>query len=772
MTKKRGARQTEQSDTALWRTLPRSSQTRRRLSPPVCRGRCRNPSTRRAYPSLPLVNPAVDHPPMNLTASSTSLRFGASLRALTWGLPLALALAAFVAPSTASAAFASTKLSPATQTVNVGESCSVNIVFAVPAGGYVANGIQAWLKFDQTKLQVVSVTTAPSSPFTNVFANSFDNTAGTLTFGATGGSVVNSTFAVAKVTFNPIAAGNAALTFQNVNEYIGATGYGVNGLATGGSITVNQVSVFASGYSPVIAWDPIYPAQAYPNWLTESKPIPSVGYDANWVNPHPASVFPKGTHPWEFTPPMDFDAHWINAWSDISSRGPSGQNWTKYSTMVTGEGQFVLQFLADNASWIYINGNLVGFQHYDWMNTATGRYTITLTGAGPHELSFIILDGGGAAGGKFRLETTASFLANNPGEDLPPPPTPSDTTAPVITGPGNLTAEATSAAGAAVNFSASAIDDVDGPVTVVADPASGSTFPLGTSTVDLGASDAAGNIASASFQVTVRDTTAPALSVPAGVTAEATSAAGANVSYASATATDAVGVTAVTYSAASGSTFALGTTNVSVNASDAAGNSSSGSFSVTVQDTTAPALSVPANITAEATSAAGASVSYAPATATDAVGVASITYSAASGSTFALGTTTVSVQAADAAGNASAGSFAVTVQDTTAPTISSVTPSTREIWPPNKKMVPVTVSVGATDAVGIASAKIVSVTTNQPDNRTQWQITGPLGVSLLADRLGSERAGRIYTIMIEVRDAAGNVSTQSTAVTVPHDQRR
>jgi len=142
---------------------------------------------------------------------------------------------------------------------------------------------------------------------------------------------------------------------------------------------------------------------------------------------------------------------------------------------------------------------------------------------------------------------------------------------------------------------------------------------------------------------------------------------------------------------ASGSTFPLGTTVVDLGAADSAGNIATTSFNVTVQDTTPPVISVPADLTLEATSAAGAVASFA-ASATDAVGVTSLTYSTASGSTFALGTTTVTVTASDAAGNTSTGSFTITVSDTTAPAIASATTNAPTLWPPNHKMVAVTVS--------------------------------------------------------------------------------
>ena len=88
----------------------------------------------------------------------------------------------------------------------------------------------------------------------------------------------------------------------------------------------------------------------------------------------------------------------------------------------------------------------------------------------------------------------------------------------------------------------------------------------------------------------MRDTTPPVLSVPAGQTLEATSAAGAVATF-SASATDVVGVTSLTYSAASGSTFAIGATTVTVIAKDAYNNTSTSSFNIKVQDTTAPVIS-------------------------------------------------------------------------------------------------------------------------------------------------------------------------------------
>jgi hypothetical protein len=88
-----------------------------------------------------------------------------------------------------------------------------------------------------------------------------------------------------------------------------------------------------------------------------------------------------------------------------------------------------------------------------------------------------------------------------------------------------MTVQATSSSGAVVKYTASASDPVDGSVAVKCTPASGSTFPLGTTTVSCSAKDKAGNIASASFKVTVSS-----LTVNGGVTVTLLSSSGRGLS--------------------------------------------------------------------------------------------------------------------------------------------------------------------------------------------------------------------------------------------------
>src|SRR6185503_12674607 len=160
------------------------------------------------------------------------------------------------------------------------------------------------------------------------------------------------------------------------------------------------------------------------------------------------------------------------------------------------------------------------------------------------------------------------------------------------------------------------------------------------------------------------DTTPPVLSnVPSDFVAEATSLAGAIVTYASPTAIDAVDPSPLVVCApAAGSQFPFGSTTTICTATDASGNASHASFTVTVRDTIPPVVACPANITVHATSVAGAIVNYPSAIATDTVATALfLSQLPPSGSQFPIGLTTVRVEAADEQGNVSRCSFDITV---------------------------------------------------------------------------------------------------------------
>lgn len=166
------------------------------------------------------------------------------------------------------------------------------------------------------------------------------------------------------------------------------------------------------------------------------------------------------------------------------------------------------------------------------------------------------------------------------------------------------------------------------------------------------------------YQVDVVGNTPPTIHLPIGLSAEATSSAGAAVTW-SATATDNEDATALTPTCDRdpGSTFALGITTVHCSVTDGGGLTDSGSFLVTVSDTTAPKLAgMPKDRTVTTGDPAGAVVSYASPTATDAADPSpNVGCDPASGSRFPVGTTTVICTAQDATGNHASSSFDVSV---------------------------------------------------------------------------------------------------------------
>jgi hypothetical protein len=160
-----------------------------------------------------------------------------------------------------------------------------------------------------------------------------------------------------------------------------------------------------------------------------------------------------------------------------------------------------------------------------------------------------------------------------------------DTISPMLSGvpPLGLTAEASSASGAIVNYALPvAIDQVDGARTVSCSPSPGSLFPFGTTTVECLTSDAAGNQSATSFEILVVDTTPPVLTLPGTIVAVASSPSGAVVTY-PASAFDTVdGPITPICTLVSGSQFAFGISSVTCTASDIEGNTATGSFDVQV----------------------------------------------------------------------------------------------------------------------------------------------------------------------------------------------
>jgi hypothetical protein len=206
------------------------------------------------------------------------------------------------------------------------------------------------------------------------------------------------------------------------------------------------------------------------------------------------------------------------------------------------------------------------------------------------------------------------------------------------------------------------VDSVDGSLPATCSRVSGSLFALGTTTVTCSSTDAASNTGQNSFTVTVVDTTQPVLAVPGPITVEATGPSGAAATFAASGVDSVDGSLPATCNPVSGAVFALGTTTVTCTTTDAAKNSAQKSFTVTVIDTTGPALSATANQVLSATGPTGAPANFTLPTATDLVdGSRPVTCDQASGGVFAIGTTTVHCSASDTRGNVGTSAFDVRV---------------------------------------------------------------------------------------------------------------
>jgi uncharacterized repeat protein (TIGR01451 family) len=159
-----------------------------------------------------------------------------------------------------------------------------------------------------------------------------------------------------------------------------------------------------------------------------------------------------------------------------------------------------------------------------------------------------------------------------------------DNTPPVISCPFPITVPtARDKNFAVVDYPIATATDACGVADVVCLPPSGSTFPLGTATVNCTARDVTNNTASCSFTVTVNDADAPVIRCPNNITMELSPAqTSAVVNYPPPTATDNLPGVVATCAPPSGSTFPLGVSTVVCVAIDVTGNRATCGFSISL----------------------------------------------------------------------------------------------------------------------------------------------------------------------------------------------
>ncbi|MEO1624623.1 MAG: HYR domain-containing protein, partial [Bacteroidota bacterium] len=210
------------------------------------------------------------------------------------------------------------------------------------------------------------------------------------------------------------------------------------------------------------------------------------------------------------------------------------------------------------------------------------------------------------------------------------------------------------------------------------DDASGTAFPNGTTTVEYIANDRFGNADTCTFTVSVTDDELPTWSnCPADVTVNADASCMGMATWAAPLASDNCGVVRIDSSNASGSSFGLGTSIITYVAFDAADNSATCTFRVTVEDNTPP--------TFDNCGANNLNLTYLPdcraiatfdaITGTDNCSSAMVTCTHNPGDTLGEGTTRVVCLIVDMAGNTDRCEFDIEVRDTTPPIAVSCPPS-------------------------------------------------------------------------------------------------
>ena len=353
-----------------------------------------------------------------------------------------------------------------------------------------------------------------------------------------------------------------------------------------------------------------------------------------------------------------------------------------------------------------------------------------------------------------------------------------DTQPPTLTCPSNIAIGTNpNSVVATVNYQSTVSDNCPG-ATVSCTPPSGSQFPIGATTVTCTATDAAQNQSSCSFTVTVSDTQPPTITCPASIiVSNNPNQCAAVVSYPSPQVTDNQPGATSSCTPASGASFPVGVTAVNCTATDAGGNQSTCSFTVTVKDTQLPAISCPANINvANAPGQCSAIVNPGVATAVDncpgvtVIGVRSD--GLALNAAYPVGTTLITWTARDTAipANQVSCTQSIVVTDTQAPVITGASADPSTLWPPNHKMKDVTINYSVADNCTASSQIncVLSVTSNEGTS-ADWQIIDAHRVKLRAERDGGGN-GRIYTITITCKDSANNTTTKTVTVTVPHNQ--
>ncbi len=433
----------------------------------------------------------------------------------------------------------------------------------------------------------------------------------------------------------------------------------------------------------------------------------------------------------------------------------------------------------------------VGVTQVTWSNSRGGSGTAT--GTTSWSANGIVLQTGSNV-----LTVTARDAAGNTGTDTLTVTYTPDTTAPAVTINSPTSASSTTVATSTINLGGTSSDSVgvtqvtwsnsrggSGNATGTTNwTVSGVALQTGSNVITISSRDAAGNVGTDSINVTYTpDTTAPAVTISTPTSNPTLSVTAASLNLAG-TASDAVGVTQVTWAnnrggsgttsgttswSAANVTLQSGVNVLTVTARDAAGNTGTDTLTVTyTPDTTVPTVTITGPTSNPTTSVTSSPLALSG-TASDNVAVTQVSWSnSRGGSGNASGTTSwsvgsvtlqsgsnvITVTARDASGNTSTDTLTVTyTPDTTQPNVTITSPTSNATL--TVTATPLAIGGTASDNIGVTQ---VTWSNNRggsgtASGTTNWSVAG------ITLQSGSN------TITVTARDAAGNTRTDTLTVT-------
>ena len=259
-----------------------------------------------------------------------------------------------------------------------------------------------------------------------------------------------------------------------------------------------------------------------------------------------------------------------------------------------------------------------------------------------------------------------------------------DNVDPVITCPTNIIQDTDlGQCTAVVTFSPPTATDCSGFTITQIDSTgliSGSTFPIGTTTLEYQVLDDGNLLATCSFTIVIEDNEDPTITAPINIAISTDlDSCGASIAILNAGVGDNCTSTTITW-AMTGATvltgsgqvgtqsFNIGTTTIIYTVEDAAGNTQTDSMTVAVSDNQFPTITAPGDITISAgVNCEITSLSLGAPSTSDNCGVASVSNDASP--PYLVGTTTVIWTVIDAAGNTTTATQDIIVEDDIAPTL-------------------------------------------------------------------------------------------------------